>query len=187
MRYQKPRNEFPRGPAYLPHVLTVLKPRRPDLFREELRVSPATFDRIVTEIEQDPVFYNNSQNPQMPVDEQLAILLWRFGHDGNAAGLQQVANWAGVGKGTVLLVTRRVMTAILRPNFRKIAVRFPTEEEKEEAKRWVENHSCRAWRDGWCMVDGTLIPLYDRPYWYGESYFDRKCNYSLNVQVCTSN
>ncbi|THU94473.1 hypothetical protein K435DRAFT_819994 [Dendrothele bispora CBS 962.96] len=60
---------------------------------------------------------------------------------------------------------------------------MPTEAEKEEAKTWVEKHSCPEWRDGWCMVDGSLIPLYARPYWYGESYFDRKSNYSLNVQV----
>ena len=33
------------------------------------------------------------------------------------------------------------------------------------------------------MVDGTLIPLYVRPHWYGKSYFDRKNDYSLNVQV----
>jgi hypothetical protein len=33
-------------------------------------------------------------------------------------------------------------------------------------------------------VDGMLVPLFERPYWYGESYFDRKSNYSMNVQVC---
>jgi hypothetical protein len=75
------------------------------------------------------------------------------------------------------------MTAILRKEFMEEAVRMPTEAEKEEAKAWVEEHSCKAWRDGWCLVDGTLIPLFDRPFWFGESYFDRKCNYSLNIQV----
>ncbi|KAE9399470.1 hypothetical protein BT96DRAFT_957252 [Gymnopus androsaceus JB14] len=63
------------------------------------------------------------------------------------------------------------------------AVKLPTELEKEEAKKWVEKHSCRAWRDRWCFVNGTLIPLYARPYWYGESYFNRKCHYSLNIQI----
>jgi hypothetical protein len=62
-------------------------------------------------------------------------------------------------------------------------VRMPTAAEKERAKRWVQRHSCKAWRDGWCFVDGTLVPLDQRPTWYGESYFDRKCNYSLNIQV----
>jgi len=182
-RYELPRDELPRGPAQMPHVLTTLKELRLDHFRQSLRVSPSTFDRILAKISDDPVFFNNSNNPQEPVEEQLAITLYRFGHNGNAASLQKVAYWAGVGKGTVTVATRRVMTAVLRPNFMKEAVRFPSEEEKEAAKAWVEAHSCKAWRDGWCLVDGTLVPLYSRPYWFGESYFDRKCNYSLNIQV----
>ncbi|KAG2364663.1 hypothetical protein BDR07DRAFT_770463, partial [Suillus spraguei] len=24
---------------------------------------------------------------------------------------------------------------------------------------WVKAHSCRAWRDGWCLVDGTLMTV----------------------------
>lgn len=32
-------------------------------------------------------------------------------------------------------------------------------------------------------MDGTLVPLTYRPFWFGESYFDRKCNYSLNIQI----
>jgi hypothetical protein len=182
-RYEVSRNQLPRGPGYLHHVLTVQKHLRPDHFRHSLRVTPRTFDRIVQEISDDPVFFNHSDQPQIAVEEQLAVTLYRFGHNGNAAGLQSVANWAGLGKGTVSLVTRRVMAAILRPRFMRKAVWMPTDVEKEEAKAWVEAHSCRAWRDGWSLVDGTLVPLAERPYWFGESYFDRKSNYSLNIQV----
>ena len=185
-RYQVPRNTLPRGPGFLPHVLHVYKHERPDLFRGALRVNPATFDRLVARLLDDPVFSNDSDNAQISVEEQVAITLYRFGHYGNAAGLQKVAQWAGCGKGTVDLVTRRVMTAVLRPDFLKEAIRLPTLAEKEKAKVWVEKHSCKGWRNGWCMVDGTLIPIDERPFWYGESYFDRKCNYSLNIQVCTS-
>ncbi|KAF7372947.1 DDE Tnp4 domain-containing protein [Mycena sanguinolenta] len=182
-RYEMPRNAFPRGPAFLRHVLGTMKDSRPDLFRQELRVSPRTFDRLVTKLSDDPVFANDSNHAQMPVEDQVAIALFRFGHSGNAAGLQKVANWAGVGKGTIGLVTRRVMTAILRPSFMTEFVRMPTVAEKEKAKAWVGSHSCKAWRNGWCMVDGTLVALFDRPFWFGESYFDRKCNYSLNIQI----
>ncbi|TBU54356.1 hypothetical protein BD310DRAFT_828267, partial [Dichomitus squalens] len=171
-------------PSFLPHVLHVYKHERPDLFRGHLRVNPATFDRLVARLQGDAVFSNDSENAQISVEEQVAITLYRFGHFGNAAGLQKVAEWAGYGKGTVDLVTRRVMTAVLRPDFLAEAICLPTQEEKEKAKAWVEKHSCKAWRNGWCMVDGTLVPLDERPFWYGESYFDRKCNYSLNVQVC---
>jgi hypothetical protein len=63
-------------------------------------------------------------------------------------------------------------------------VHMPTEAEKERAKEWVEQQSgCHEWRDGWCMVDSTLIPLASRPHWFGVSYFDRKMNYSMNLQV----
>lgn len=182
-RYEQPRNTLPRGPSYLHHVLTALKAGRPDHFRQNLRVSPLTFDALVAALEDDPIFSNNSNNSQLPVEEQVAVVLYRFGHDGNATSLQAVANWAGLGKGTVHLITRRVMTAVLRPDFMRSAVRMPTAVEKERAKRWVQSHSCKAWRNGWCFVDGTLVPLDERPTWYGESYFDRKSNYSLNIQV----
>ena len=166
------------------HVLFTLKSARPDQFHEELCVTPHTFDVLIDKLQYDIVFGNNSRCPQMPVEGQLAITLFRFGHDGNAASLQGVANWAAVGKGTVLLVTRQVMTAVLRPEFMNEAVRFPDAEEKEAAKKWVHQHSCRAWRNGWCLVDGTLVPLAERPHWFGESYFDRKNRYSLNIQAC---
>ncbi|KZT25823.1 hypothetical protein NEOLEDRAFT_1147583 [Neolentinus lepideus HHB14362 ss-1] len=55
----------------------------------------------------------------------------------NAAGLQNVANWAGVAKGTVLLATRHVMIAILCPGFMKEAMHYPTLAEKEAAKHWA--------------------------------------------------
>ncbi|KAF8191116.1 hypothetical protein K438DRAFT_1675946, partial [Mycena galopus ATCC 62051] len=183
-RYEMLCDTFPRGPAFLRHVLGPMKNLRPDLFRQELRLSPLTFDKLVNKLTDDAVFSNNSDNGQMPVEDQVAIALFRFGHSGNAASLQKVANWAGVGKGTITLVTRRVMTAVLRPEFMAEAVHMPTVSEKEKAKAWIEAHSCKAWRDGWCMVDGTLVSLFNRPYWFGESYFDRKCNYSLNIQIC---
>lgn len=158
-RYEMLRVGIPQGPSCMHHVLFTLKTSRPDQFRKELCVTPLTFNAPVGKLENDIIFGNNSSNPQMPVEEQIAISLYCFGHDGNAASLQGVANWAAVGKGTVLLVTRRVMTAILRPEFMDEAVHFPDAEEKEAAKRWVHRHSCKAWRDGWCLVDGTLVPL----------------------------
>jgi hypothetical protein len=157
---------------------------RLEYFQLELHVLPYTFNMLVEKIAHDPVFSNNSETaPQMLVEDQLAVALYCFGHNGNASGLQSTANWAGVGKGTVHIFTWWVLTAILRPEFMQEEVRFPTEEEKEDAKEWVEKHLCKAWRNGWCFVDGTLIPLARHLYWFGESYFDQKCQYSLNFQV----
>ncbi|KAJ7709002.1 hypothetical protein B0H17DRAFT_1155993 [Mycena rosella] len=160
-----------------------LKAGRPDHFRQNLRVSPLTFDALTAALEMDPVFANNSNHPQLPVEQQLPVVLYRFRHNRNTASIQAVANWAGLGKGTVHLITWHVMTAVLCPGFMQTAFQMPTPTEKEKAKQWVQNKSCQAWRDGWCFFDGTLVPLNERPHWYGESYFNRKCNYSLNIQV----
>ena len=50
-------------------------------------------------------------------------------------------------------------------------------------KQWVEAVLCYGWQDGYCMVDGTPIILFQNPGYHGKAYFDRKSNYSLNLQV----
>jgi hypothetical protein len=150
-------------------------------FRRNLRVSPDTFDELVQRIADHHVFHNQSNCQQFPVEIQLAITLFRFGHDGNSTSVEAVAQWAGVSVGTVVKTTRRVIIAFL--SLHDTVIRWPNEEEKEAAKEWVEAESCPSWRDGFCMVDGTLIPLFEKPGHHGEAYFDRKSNYSLNVQV----
>jgi len=52
----------------------------PELFQHKLRVSPPVFTHIVQLIENNPVFHNNSNNPQLPVGTQLAIFLNAAGH-----------------------------------------------------------------------------------------------------------
>lgn len=162
-------------------VLVEFKTDHPKRFRRNLRVLPATFDKLVCHIQDHPVFSNHSTQGQLPVSIQLAIALYRFGHDGNAASVEAVAQWAGVSVGMVVKATRRVIIASLA--LHDSVIRWPSEEEKEEAKAWVEEMSCPEWRNGFCMVDGTLIPLFEKPGYHGEAYFDRKSNYSLNVQV----
>ena len=164
-------------------LLSEYKINRPEIFRSYVRVTPECFDTILATIRDDPIFHNNSQNDQHPIDEQLAIALYRFGHFGNAASTLKVALWAGIGYGTVDRITKRVMVAVCREEFRHATLHWPDDVEKEAAKEWVELNSCPAWRDGWLMVDGTLVPLYARPGFYGNTWYDRKSNYSMNVQV----
>ncbi|KAG6882683.1 hypothetical protein C0992_010977 [Termitomyces sp. T32_za158] len=116
-RYQKSHKGLSRGAGNLPHLLHILKHKQPDHFHGDLRVSPFTFDRLVNCIINDSIFSNNSQNKQMPVEEQLAITLYHFGHYSNATGLDKVAKWSGYAKGTILLATRHVMMALLWQDF----------------------------------------------------------------------
>ncbi|KAJ7724796.1 hypothetical protein B0H16DRAFT_1333291 [Mycena metata] len=162
-------------------VLVEFKTDDPKRFRRNLRVSPDTFDGLVLRIEGHPIFLNSSPKPQTAPYIQLAIVLFRFGHDGNAASVESIAQWAGVSVGLVVKCTQRVIIAFL--SLHNSVIRWPTDIEKEEAKAWVESVSCEQWRGGFCMVDGTLVPLFEKPGHHGEVYFDRKSNYSLNVQV----
>ncbi|KAJ7093597.1 hypothetical protein C8R44DRAFT_646052 [Mycena epipterygia] len=162
-------------------VLVEFKADDPKRFRRNLRVSPETFDELVSRIEDHPIFSNNSRHPQTPPYIQLAITLFRFGHDGNAASVESIAQWAGVSVGLVVRSTQHVIIAFL--SLHDSVIRWPTEAKKEEAKAWVESASCEEWAGGFCMVDGTLVPLFEKPGHHGEVYFDRKSNYSLNVQV----
>ncbi|KAF9503372.1 hypothetical protein BS47DRAFT_1369579 [Hydnum rufescens UP504] len=59
----------------------------------------------------------------------------------------------------------------------------PTMGEKEATWDWVEDQSWQAWWGGYCMVDGTLVPLSDKPGLHGKAYFDWKSHYSLRLVV----
>lgn len=148
----------------------------PERFRGYARMDPATFDVLVERLKDEPVFHNKSHNRQMSVDRQVLVALKRFGAHGDGSLVCDIAKWAGIGRGTVCLVTRRVMTAILESNLRPRHVRWPGDEDREAAKQWVEAQGNAALRDGWCMVDGTTIPIF-------ESSQSRKNKYSVNLQV----
>ena len=132
-------------------------------------------------IEDNPIFTSDGPQDQLPLDEQLAIALFRFGHHGNAASVEAIAQWAGASAGMVVNVTRHVIVAFLA--LHDTIIWWPSAREREEAKEWVEAATCVAWRNGWFFVDGTLVPLAEKPEYHGEAYFDQKSNYSLNVQV----
>jgi len=139
---------------------------------------------LLNMIKGDLVFSNNSTASQLSVDKQLAITLFRFGHNGNTVSVEAIAQWAGVGCGTIVNSTHRVMIVFLA--LHDSAIHWPLEEEKEVAKGWVESALCTEWQGGFCMVDGTLVPLFEKLGYHSEAYFDRKSNYSLNVQVTLS-
>ena len=67
-----------------------------------LRVTPTIFNTILTLIEDHhPIFTNNSNNAQAPVESQLAITLYRMGQYGNSASVEEVARIAGCSEGSV--------------------------------------------------------------------------------------
>jgi len=153
-------------------------------FVQMLRISPDTFEILHHLIKDDPVFYNNSNNPQAPVEEQLGVTLFRLGRFGNSAGVMDVAREFGIAEGSVLNYTNRCFTAI--ENIHDLFVRPLTEEEKEKEKQWIDAEIGfqGTWREGYLMYDGTIVVIFQKPGKDGDTYFTRKSNYGFNLQVC---
>ncbi|EGN97083.1 hypothetical protein SERLA73DRAFT_57521 [Serpula lacrymans var. lacrymans S7.3] len=153
------------------------------IFRRLMCTSPSTFFEIVKRLKDDPSFHNNSNNPQAPAKQQIACAMFRFGHYGNAASIEDTATLAGVSTGSIVNYTEQVMIAIL--NRHDLYIKFPQDgdADKKKAKEWVRSRTTRAWEGGWLCADGSGFNLYQKPGLHGEGYFDRKSRYSISCQV----
>jgi hypothetical protein len=181
-RVLQPSIRISRAPQI--HLLDEWRDHNPRRFRAKVRVDPYIFDELVTLIEAHHIFKSNRQ---LPISKQLAIFLNRAGHYGNGLTIEDIGEWAGVSAGTVHNCCNRVMIALLQ--LHDLAMAWDTNgrehaEQKEKAKQWVQSVSCPELRNGYMTGDGTCIPLFQKPSQHGESYFDKKKNYSINCQVC---
>ena len=77
-----------------------------------LQVSPGVFQVLLHLIQEHPVFQNNSNNSQKPVEVQIATTLYHMGRYGNGASLEDVARICGGSEGDVKNATRQCFDAI---------------------------------------------------------------------------
>jgi hypothetical protein len=93
---------------------------------------------------------------QLPCEIQLAIFLNRAGHYGNAATIQDIANWAGILVGSIYNCTNHVMIAIASLHDSAISWNLHNPDcihAKARAKEWVESRTCGKWRGGYLTGD----------------------------------
>ncbi|KAF5195667.1 hypothetical protein FRX31_014745 [Thalictrum thalictroides] len=150
------------------------------------KVEPRRYIVGRTKIQRSQDFVNNyfmdqpdhefrmSQNSLL----QLAVALERFGSYGNGASLGRIARTYGIGEGTVHTYTKRVITAVRALRGKYIA--WPDADRRRQTSAVMSREGFNG-----CVgfVDGTTIPLFQRPGIDGEVYWDRKSRYSLNTQV----
>jgi hypothetical protein len=143
-----------------------------------------TFKNVVDRIQNHPIFKSRSFNKQVPVEVQLLLALQRFGCDGNGASLGNNARFGGIGEGTVILYTNRVIVALLA--LRDEIIYWPDETERIKlARQFGEVYGIPG---AVGIVDGTPVIFSQRPHIDGEVYWSRKCIYCLNVQlICDIN
>jgi hypothetical protein len=184
-QYFRKWDTIPKFSGMLEAALVYFKQQRPTMFRSHARMSPTAFDALISFLRPLPEFYTNARTPQLPLESQALVTLKRFGSCGNAASVYQIAEWARIGQGTVDKVRRQVISAVLNSKMKEQHIIWPEKDsaEREGAKKVVQDLLIPECRGGWCMINGTLVPLFAKPWYYGERFFDRKTNYSLNVQV----
>lgn len=59
----------------------------------------------------------------------------------------------------------------------------PNSKDVELAQQFAESKTCPEWCNGILAVNETIIDLYVKPTHFGETFYDRKSNYSLDCQV----
>lgn len=157
------------------HYFTQVFPKLTDLeFQRFFRTTKPGFVQLVALIENSPSFQNRSNCKQAHPAWQLAIALHRFGHYGNRMGLVEVAHDFGIAVGTVELYTKRVVHAL--GSLSSDWVKWPDESRRKASSRVMSKEGFPG-----CVgfLDGTLLPLYQKPSDDGASYFDRAKRYSV--------
>ncbi|KXN80887.1 hypothetical protein AN958_06943 [Leucoagaricus sp. SymC.cos] len=165
-------------------VLVLYKQYDSKHFWKDLCIASKTFDQLLKKIADNLVFISTGSHKQIPVDEQLTIALYHFGHFRNAASVEAIGQWAGVSASTVVICTCHVQPFLISYHHLSL-LHHSVRVSSLSAKECVEAASCVIWHDGWLLVNGALVPLTEKPDYHGEAYFDHKSNYSLNVQLIT--
>ncbi|POW08754.1 hypothetical protein PSTT_07270 [Puccinia striiformis] len=122
--------------------------------------SNKNFECHIARLSGDPVFQNNSNNPQQSVQEQMMVTLKRLGCYGNSVSL---------GFGTVELYTNWCLMAIL--GIKGNMLKWP------DADAWkvTQQHYAKEGFDGCVgLINGSLIPIFDAPTKNGSDCCSRK-------------
>ncbi|EFP92408.2 uncharacterized protein PGTG_18233 [Puccinia graminis f. sp. tritici CRL 75-36-700-3] len=147
-------------------------------FKQAVCTTKAGFTWLLSQVNLNPIFHSNSFRPQLPIPHQLALTLERLGSNGNGASVGRFSRNLGVGHGTVVKASRRVIRAI-----NDLSEKYLTWPDEVRRKEISDVMKCEVFEGCVGFVDGTTIPLYQRPSIDGEVFFDRKKRYSINCQV----
>lgn len=143
-------------------------------FRSTFRTTRQGFDALVNHLKDHPVFSNNSTCPQLHPAWQIGIALARFGGGGNGSSVMSKQVLTGLAIGTIVLYTKRVVKALI--SVKRQWISWPDERRRGEIGRVMRTEGFPG-----CVgfIDGTGVPLSQKPAIDGKVYFDRKHRYFL--------
>lgn len=150
----------------------------PLIFRQMTRMDKPSFFALADLIEDHPVFRTPTANDQAPVVWQLAVTLDRLGHEGNGSCFNRLIPTWGVSVGSLNNFTKRCFFALEAAL--KGQLRWPGRAERQTI---AQEFALKGFPGCVGLIDGTLVPLSQRPKEDGECYYSRKCRYHVNVQI----
>ena len=186
IRYLKPRLQIPKSQEFYEEILPNLPENR---FIQFFRMSREGFQYVLSKIQHNIIFNNNSNYQQVSVSKQLAVALRRLCTESSVAGsCINVAQTFGIAEGTVVLYTKRVIQALM--DIWVETVRWHTTDEKKKMKLRMINdkysHGWELWEDCIGIVDGTFIPFARRPFPQDRAIYywsHRKKKYGLQATI----
>ena len=172
-RYLNPRtHNIPKSSHWFNEILPSYDDKR---FKKILRMTSESFKRLVQLISSHDIFKSNGNRKQAPVELQLAIFLHRIG---SKSDIFNICSKFGIGEGTVILYTKRIIKAIIAQ--KNLYVQWPKGEKRNHVHRGFQ--LMRGFENVIGAVDGTHIILNEKPSNSPELYFNRKKCYSIHCQ-----
>ncbi|KAF8465514.1 hypothetical protein BDZ91DRAFT_658991 [Kalaharituber pfeilii] len=161
-RYLRLRGNLNKTKAF---SLGILPELDVDRFRQFCRMSPEGFEYVYTRIKDHVVFTNNGNRKQVDPSFQLAVALHRFGSEtANGSSCMNTGQIFGIGQGTAVLYTKRVIIALM--SLWQDVIKWHDEEERRqmrarlridsEEKGWDLFENCIG------IADGTLLAAHLR-------------------------
>ena len=145
------------------------------LWKKHFRVTRDTFDYICQLIEGDLQKEDTRLRKAVPVYKRVAVALWRLG-SGNSYRTTGIT--FGLGKSTVIKICNEFTRVIIRR--KDVFIKFPVDEEDVTlAIRRMKSIAGLPNVIG--AIDGSHVQI-KAPKTCHEDYFNRKQNYSINLQ-----
>ncbi|MBW0563867.1 hypothetical protein O181_103582, partial [Austropuccinia psidii MF-1] len=165
-RYINPRRSYP---SHYMYTLNYLQTLSSEEFQQLCSTTHESFEKLVAQIQDDKTFKNSSQNKQHNPAIQLAVALSRLGSNGNGAALEKIGMLFGISHGAIVLYTQIVIQILM--NLKHKVIMCPKIKQKRDISQLMQAEGFPG-----CIgfINGSLIPLSQRPPNDGEAYFDRK-------------
>ncbi|POW22213.1 hypothetical protein PSHT_01506 [Puccinia striiformis] len=176
--------KFARTP--LPRVATisrtyeVLTNTTEEVFRIYARMTRKSFYSLADALKDHHIFYNNSNNPQAPVEMQLLVALSHLGMYGNGGSPHVLAQYYNISPGSVENYTNRCILAIIE-TLEKKHVYWPNAQQRATFTATLAGRTVFDRCIG--FVDGAIFPLTSAPTKHKEDYWMRKMVYAVNSLI----